>query len=163
MGLVNQDTIIFKRNIYDNIKYGNLDANQNSIIQAAKNASIDYLLFNNNNIFNDYNENISYSKSKVSGGEKQRISIARIFLKKPKILLLDEPTSFMDKKNENEITQNLDELMKGRTTLIATHRLDSIINANKILVFKNGKLIQNGTHKELINVEGEYKNLYALH
>jgi ABC-type multidrug transport system fused ATPase/permease subunit len=161
VGLVNQDSIIFKRNIYDNIKYGNINASHNSIIDAAKNASIDYLLFNSN-IINNSDENISYSKSKVSGGEKQRISIARIFLKKPKILLLDEPTSFMDRKNENEIIKNLDELMKGRTTLIATHRMDSIINASKILVFKNGQLIQNGIHKELINVEGEYKNLFAL-
>jgi ABC-type multidrug transport system fused ATPase/permease subunit len=161
VGLVNQDSIIFKRNIYDNIKYGNINASHNSIIEAAKNASIDYLLFNSN-IINNSDENISYSKSKVSGGEKQRISIARIFLKKPKILLLDEPTSFMDRKNENEIIKNLDELMKGRTTLIATHRMDSIINASKILVFKNGQLIQNGIHKELINIEGEYKNLFAL-
>ena len=160
IGLVSQEPILFKRSVYENIKYGKLDANQNSVIQAAKDASIDYL-FSISNI-NKNDESITDSKSKVSGGEKQRISIARAFLKNPKILLLDEPTSALDKKNEIEITKNLDRLMKGRTTFIVTHRLDSIIDADLILVFENGKLIQKGTHKELINVEGEYKKLFAL-
>ena len=83
-------------------------------------------------------------------------------MKNPKILLLDEPTSALDKKNEIEVTESLDKLMKGRTTFIVTHRLDSIINADVILVFENGKLIQKGTHNELINQEGEYKNLFVL-
>ena len=83
-------------------------------------------------------------------------------MKDPTILLLDEPTSSLDKKNEIEITKNIDKLMKGKTRFIATHRLDSIINADVILIFKNGELIQKGTHKELINVEGEYKKLFSL-
>ena len=164
IGLVSQEPILFKRNIYENIKYGKLDANQNSVIQAAKDASIEYL-FSISNIDNNININdksIKDSKSKVSGGEKQRISIARAFLKNPKILLLDEPTSALDKKNEMEITQNLDRLMKGRTTFIVTHRLDSIIDADVILVFENGRIIQKGTHNELINIDGEYKNLFSL-
>ena len=164
IGLVSQEPILFKRNIYENIKYGKLDANQNSVIQAAKDASIDYLfsISNINNNININDEIIKDSKSKVSGGEKQRISIARAFLKNPRILLLDEPTSALDKKNEMEITKNLDRLMKGRTTFIVTHRLDSIIDADVILVFENGRIIQKGTHNELINVEGEYKNLFSL-
>ena len=160
IGLVNQEPALFKRNIYENIKYGNLYSNQNNIIKSAENALIDYLLYDDkNHILND---DLYYYRSKVSGGEKQRISIARVFLKDPTILLLDEPTSSLDKKNEIEITKNIDKLMKGKTRFIATHRLDSIINADVILIFKNGELIQKGTHKELINIEGEYKKLFSL-
>ena len=151
IGLVGQEPIIFKRSLYENIKYGKLDAKRNEVMQAAKNSSIEYLLSGLNN--NKYN---------ISGGEKQRICIARAFLKNPKILLLDEPTSALDKKNENEINQSLNKLMKGRTTVIVTHRLDSIIDADVILVFKNGKLVEKGTHKELIQFGGEYTNLFAL-
>ena len=140
IGLVNQEPALFKRNIYENIKYGNLYSNQNNIIKSAENALIDFLLYDDkNNILND---DLYDYRSKVSGGEKQRISIARVFLKDPTILLLDEPTSSLDKKNEIEITKNIDKLMKGKTRFIATHRLDSIINADDILIFKNGELIK---------------------
>ena len=156
IGLVGQEPILFRTSIYDNIKYGNLTANQDKIIQAAKDASIEHL-FNISSL-----ESIEDTKSKISGGEKQRVSIARAFLKNPKILLLDEPTSALDKKNEIEITKSLDRLMKGRTTFIVTHRLDSIKDADVILVFENGRLIQKGTHNELIKEEGQYKHLFAL-
>ena len=156
IGLVGQEPILFRTTIYDNIKYGNLNSNQDKIIQAAKDASIEHL-FNISSL-----ENIEDTKSKISGGEKQRVSIARAFLKNPKILLLDEPTSALDKKNEIEITKSLDRLMKGRTTFIVTHRLDSIKDADIILVFENGRLIQKGTHNELIDEEGLYKHLFAL-
>ena len=156
IGLVGQEPILFRTTIYDNIKYGNLNSNQDKIIQAAKDASIEHL-FNISSL-----ESIEDTKSKISGGEKQRVSIARAFLKNPKILLLDEPTSALDKKNEIEITKSLDRLMKGRTTFIVTHRLDSIKDADIILVFENGRLIQKGTHNELIDEEGLYKHLFAL-
>ena len=117
-----------------------------------------YVLFN---LKNDQGK-IEDVKSMVSGGEKQRVSVARIFLKDPKILLLDEPTSALDKKNEILITNSLDMLMKGRTTFIVTHRLDSIKNADVILVFDNGRLVQKGTHDELIKVKGQYKFLFSL-
>ena len=160
IGLVNQEPSLFKRSIYENIKYGKLDSNKNDIILSAKNALIDCLLYDNKNnfVFDD----LYYYKSKTSGGEKQRISIARAFLKKPNILLLDEPTSSLDKKNEIEINKNMDKLMKGKTCFVATHRIDSIINADVILLFKNGELIEKGTHKELMNIEGEYKKFFSL-
>ena len=157
IGLVGQEPILFRTSIFNNIKYGKLNSKQDLVVEAAKYSSIDYLL----NIHNN-KENLQDTKSKISGGEKQRVSIARAFLKDPKILLLDEPTSALDKKNEIEVTQSLDKLMKGRTTFFVTHRLDSIINADVILVFENGKLIQKGTHQELIKQEGEYKNLFVL-
>ena len=157
IGLVGQEPILFRTNIFNNIKYGKLDSKQELVVQAAKDASIEYLINSQSN-----SVNLSDTKNKISGGEKQRVSIARAFLKNPKILLLDEPTSALDKKNEIEVIDSLDRLMKGRTTLIVTHRLDSIINADIILVFENGKLIQKGTHNELINQEGEYKNLFSL-
>ena len=157
IGLVGQEPVLFRTSIYDNIKYGNLNANKDNILKAAKNASIEHLFSIGNNP-----DNFEDTKSKISGGEKQRVSIARAFLKNPKILLLDEPTSALDKKNEIEITKSLDRLMKGRTTFIVTHRLDSIKDADVILVFENGKLIQKGTHEELINVNGQYKFLFSL-
>ena len=157
IGLVGQEPILFRRNISDNIKYGKLNSDKESILNAAKEASIEYL-FN----IKDDSDNFEDTKSMISGGEKQRVSIARAFLKNPKILLLDEPTSALDKKNEIEITNSLDRLMKGRTTFIVTHRLDSIKNADVILVFENGRLVQKGTHEELIKVHGQYKFLFAL-
>jgi ATP-binding cassette subfamily B (MDR/TAP) protein 1 len=157
IGLVGQEPILFRRSIYENIKYGNLKSNRERILQAAKDASIEHLFDVNNNL-----KNLEDSKSMISGGEKQRVSIARAFLKNPKILLLDEPTSALDKKNEIEITNSLDQLTKGRTTFIVTHRLDSIKNADVILVFENGRLVQKGTHEELIHVNGQYKFLFAL-
>ena len=156
IGLVGQEPILFRRSIYENIKYGKLDARRESIIQAAKEASIEHLFNANYNL-----NNIEDVKSMISGGEKQRVSIARAFLKDPKILLLDEPTSALDKKNEIEITKSLDTLMKGRTTFIVTHRLDTK-NADVILVFENGRLVQKGTHEELIKIHGQYKFLFAL-
>jgi ABC-type multidrug transport system fused ATPase/permease subunit len=157
IGLVGQEPILFRRSIYENIEYGKLNSDRDSILQAAKKASIEHLF----NLKNDQGK-IEDVKSMVSGGEKQRVSIARIFLKDPKILLLDEPTSALDKKNEIFVTNSLDVLMKGRTTFIVTHRLDSIKNADVILVFDNGRLVQKGTHDELIKVKGQYKFLFSL-
>ena len=157
IGLVGQEPILFRRSICENIKYGKLDARRQNVMQAAKEASIEHLFNVDNNL-----GKIEDAKSMISGGEKQRVSIARAFLKDPKILLLDEPTSALDKKNEIEITNSLDRLMKGRTTFIVTHRLDSIKNADVILVFENGRLVQKGTHEELIKANGQYKFLFAL-
>ena len=157
IGLVGQEPVLFRRSIFDNINYGDLNADRDSIMKAAKDASIEHLFHLKNNL----NE-IEDAKSTISGGEKQRVSIARAFLKNPKILLLDEPTSALDKKNEIEVTKSLDELMKGRTTFIVTHRLDTIKNADIILVFENGRLVQKGTHEELTNVNGQYKFLFSL-
>ena len=157
IGLVEQEPILFRRSIFENINYGNLNADRDGVIKAAKDASIEYLFHVKNNL-----NNIEDVKSAISGGEKQRVSITRAFLKDPKILLLDEPTSALDKKNEIEVIKSLDKLMKGRTTFIVTHRLDTIKNADIILVFENGRLVQKGTHEELINVNGQYKFLFSL-
>jgi ABC-type multidrug transport system fused ATPase/permease subunit len=157
IGLVGQEPILFRRSVYENIEYGKLNEKRENILEAAKMASIDHLFK-----IKCFKNDLEDTKSMLSGGEKQRVSIARAFLKNPKILLLDEPTSALDKKNEIEISESLDKLMKGRTTFIVTHRLDTIKNADVILVFENGRLVQKGTHEQLININGQYKFLFAL-
>ena len=145
--------------IKENILYGKPDATDEEIIAAAKKANIhDYIM----TLDDGYDTQIGERGVKLSGGQKQRLSIARVFLKDPAILILDEATSALDNTTEVLIQQSLDELCKGRTTLVVAHRLSTVRNADEIAVIMNGKVTERGTHDELIAENGTYKSLYQL-
>lgn len=157
IGIVQQDVYLFNSSIRDNILYGRPDATEEEIIEAAKRANIhEYVC----SLENGYDTMIGERGVKLSGGQKQRLSIARVFLKNPPILILDEATSALDNATEVLIQQSLDELCKGRTTIVVAHRLSTIKNANKIAVVDQGQIVEEGTHLELIEKGGVYANLH---
>ncbi|MEE1064803.1 MAG: ABC transporter ATP-binding protein [Acutalibacteraceae bacterium] len=159
IGIVQQDVFLFAGTIRENILYGRPDATQEEIEEAAKRANIhDYI----STLEKGYDTEIGERGVKLSGGQKQRLSIARVFLKDPAILILDEATSALDNTTEVLIQQALDELCKGRTTLVVAHRLSTIRNADEIAVVIDGKIRERGTHDELIEADGTYKKLYSL-
>lgn len=157
IGLVQQDTFLFTGTILENIAYGNLDASQEEIEEAAKRANIhDYIM----SLPDGYDTYIGERGVKLSGGQKQRLSIARVFLKNPPILILDEATSALDNTTELLIQQALEELCKGRTTLIVAHRLSTIKKADEIIVLTPDGIEERGTHEELLKNNGLYSTLY---
>ena len=157
IGIVQQDVFLFNGSIKDNILYGKLDATMDEVILAAKRANIhDYIT----SLEHGYDTEIGERGVRLSGGQKQRLSIARVFLKNPSILILDEATSALDNATEIMIQESLDELCKGRTTIIVAHRLSTIRNADEILVVMDGTIKERGTHEELLLFDGEYKKLY---
>ena len=159
IGIVQQDVFLFVGTIRDNILYGRPDATEEEMIEAARRANIhDYIM----TLENGYDTEIGERGVKLSGGQKQRISIARVFLKDPAILVLDEATSALDNTTEVLIQQALDELCRGRTTLVVAHRLSTIRNADEIAVVLDGRITERGTHEELMEKGGTYKSLYAL-
>ena len=159
IGIVQQDVFLFNGSIKENILYGRLDATDGEVIEAAKRANIhDYVM----TLPDGYDTQIGERGVKLSGGQKQRLSIARVFLKNPAILILDEATSALDNTTEILIQQALDELCKGRTTLVVAHRLSTIKNADEICVIANGQITEMGTHDELMKKGGVYHDLYAL-
>ena len=159
IGIVQQDVFLFGGTIKDNILYGNLDASESELIEAAKKANIyDYIC----SLPKGFETEIGERGVKLSGGQKQRISIARIFLKNPSILILDEATSALDNTTELLIQNALDELCKGRTTIVVAHRLSTIRNSDEIMVISEGQIKEKGTHEELIKENGAYKILYDL-
>ena len=159
IGIVQQDIYLFNDSMKENIRYGRLDATDEEIAEAAKRANIhDYIM----SLPNGYDTQIGERGVRLSGGQKQRLSIARVFLKNPPLLILDEATSALDNTTEILIQQALDELCKGRTTLVVAHRLSTIKNADEIAVVDDGRIVEQGSHEELMAKGGIYKELYEL-
>lgn len=158
IGFVQQDVFMFAGTIRENIAYGRPDATEAEIIEAAKEAEIyDDIM----NMQNGFDSVIGERGIKLSGGQKQRISIARVFLKNPPVLVLDEATSALDSITEQKIQSAFDRLCSGRTAFVIAHRLSTIKNADKIAVLENHKIVEIGTHEQLLSKKGEYFNLYT--
>ena len=171
IGLVSQEPILFKRNVLENVRYGRLDATDEECIEAARKANI-MKFFEGDKMYQVLDDgkkddkkdekkgDVGKKEDPVSGGEKQRLAIARAFLKDPVILLLDEATSALDKDSEIEVQKSLDKLAGGRTSITIAHRLSTIENSDMIYVLESGKIVEKGKHEELINLKGKY---YTLH
>tara|TARA_Y100001936_G_scaffold218835_1_gene231779 strand:+ start:15 stop:848 length:834 start_codon:yes stop_codon:yes gene_type:complete len=157
IGLVSQDPFLFNGTVTENILYGNIKANREQIIEAAIAAHADTFI---NNLPDGYETQVGERGVKLSGGEKHRIAIARTFLKDPPILILDEATSTVDTQTERHIKDAISKLMAGKTTLLIAHRLSTLEGADRILVMKNGELVETGVHNNLINIKSEYSNLF---
>ena len=159
IALVSQEITLFDDTVRANIAYGRPDASEKEITQAAKNAAAHDFI---EAMSNGYDTYVGERGTKVSGGQRQRLAIARAMLKNAPILLLDEATSSLDAESEREVQAALMELMKGRTTLVIAHRLSTVIEADLIHVIDNGKLVESGNHPELLSKNGTYARLYAL-
>ncbi len=157
IGLVAQDPFLFNGTVAENILYGNIEADRDQIISAAVSAHADRFIIN---LPDGYDTRVGERGVKLSGGEKHRIAIARTFLKNPPILVLDEATSSVDTETENHIKQALNILMAGRTTLIIAHRLSTLEGADRVVVLKQGELVETGDHNSLIAADSEYAQLF---
>ena len=159
MGIVFQETILFSGTIEENVRYGKINATIQELERAAEAANAaDFI----KNFPDGWNTMIGERGTGLSGGQKQRISIARVFLKNPKLLILDEATSALDSESEAQVQDALDNLMKKRTTIIIAHRLSTIVNADKIIVMDKGKIVEIGSHEQLLQLNGRYKELYDM-
>lgn len=159
IGIVQQDVFLFAGTIRENIAYGNPDATDEQVIEAAERANLHEFV---TALPDGYDTQIGERGIKLSGGQKQRVSIARVFLKNPAILILDEATSALDNTTEALIQKSLDELCRGRTTLVVAHRLSTIRNADSIAVVTGGRITESGTHDQLMEKAGVYRELYDL-
>ena len=157
IGMVTQETYLFNASIRDNLLYAKSDATEEELIQACKEANIHTFI---SNLPDGYDTEVGNRGIKLSGGEKQRLSIARVFLKDPKILILDEATSSLDSLSEGLIQEALSSLLKNKTSLVIAHRLSTIMSADKILVLEDGKEVERGTHQQLLQNDGMYKLMY---
>ncbi len=157
IGMVAQDVFLFNDTIAENIRYGTFDATREQIIEAAKAASIHEYI---ESLPGGYDTIVGERGVKLSGGQKQRIAIARVFLKNPPILILDEATSALDTATEIQISESLDRLSQGRTTIVVAHRLSTVMNADEILVIGQGRVLEKGSHDDLLALDGVYKQLW---
>jgi subfamily B ATP-binding cassette protein MsbA len=159
VGIVTQETILFNDTIRANIAYGRPGASQADIEHAAIQAGAHDFI---KNLPDGYNTEIGDRGAKISGGERQRIAIARALLKNPPILILDEATSQLDSKSERIVQQALDRLIEGRTVFMITHRLTTVRNASRIVFLEQGAIVEQGSHQELLEIDGLYKCLYQI-
>ena len=159
IGIVPQDTVLFNDTIYYNIQYGRPEATREEVIAAAKAAHIhDFIA----SLPDGYEARVGERGLKLSGGEKQRVAIARAILKDPRILIFDEATSALDSKSEKAIQAELDRIAHGHTTLVIAHRLSTIMDADEILVMEHGRIIERGSHRDLLALRGAYSQMWAL-
>ncbi|WP_167955339.1 ABC transporter ATP-binding protein [Anaerosporobacter faecicola] len=159
IGIVQQDVYLFAGTVMDNIRYGKMDATDEEIMEAAKNANAHEFIME---LPDGYNTYIGQRGIKLSGGQKQRLSIARVFLKNPPILIFDEATSALDNESEKVVQESLEKLAKNRTTFVIAHRLSTIRNAENIIVLTEDGISEKGTHEELIQKNGIYAELYQM-
>ena len=159
IGVVPQDTVLFNDTIHYNIAYGRENATHTEVINAAKNAQIHKFIMS---LPQKYDTVVGERGLKLSGGEKQRVGIARTLLKDPPVLLLDEATSALDSETEHEIQEALERASQGRTVVMIAHRLSTVLKADKIIVLENGVVVEVGTHRELLKQNGRYLDLWTL-
>jgi len=159
IGIVTQNIILFNDSIKNNIAYGSKNANDEELENALISANLYDLV---SNLESGINTIIGENGIKLSGGEKQRLSIARALVKNPQILILDEATASLDSESEKKVHDAIDNVIKDRTVIVIAHRLSTIINADKIIVMDKGRIVEQGNHLELINIDGIYKKLYEL-
>ena len=157
IGIVPQETVLFSGSIYDNIRYGRLEANKEEIIQAAKAANVMEFV---ETLPEGFETQVGERGGLLSGGQRQRVAIARAIIKNPQILILDEATSALDTNSEKLVQSALENLMEGRTSFVIAHRLSTILNSDVILVMKDGRIVEQGTHEELLEQRGSYLQLY---
>jgi subfamily B ATP-binding cassette protein MsbA len=159
IGIVAQDSLLFNATILENIAFGDEAPDMNRAIAAAKNANaLEFITM----LDGGFEYNVGDRGNKLSGGQKQRISIARAMYKNPEILLLDEATSALDTESERQVQLALDSIMKGKTSIVVAHRLSTIINADVIMVFKKGRIVETGSHQQLLQKQGEYAKFCKL-
>ena len=159
IGIVPQDTVLFNDTIYYNIQYGRPEASRDEVIAAAKAAHIHDFI---SSLPDGYEARVGERGLKLSGGEKQRVAIARAILKDPRILIFDEATSALDSKSEKAIQAELDRIARGHTTLVIAHRLSTVMDADEILVMDRGRIVERGTHGDLLDRRGAYAQMWAL-
>ena len=157
ISIVDQNTTLFDDTVYNNIKYAQPNASEEEIFKAAKLSMSEEFI---NNLENSYETKIGENGVKLSGGEKQRLSIARAFLKQSRIILLDEATSSLDSDTEEKIQHAIEELIYNKTTIVIAHRLSTILNSDNIYVMEKGEILDSGKHEELLNKSNAYKNFY---
>jgi ATP-binding cassette, subfamily B, bacterial MsbA len=159
LGMVSQEPVLFNDTVFNNIAFGLEGISEQQVMEAAKIANAhDFIVA----MPEGYQTNIGDRGAKLSGGQRQRISIARAVLKNPPILILDEATSALDSENERLVQDALQKLMHTRTTVVIAHRLSTIVNADEIVVLEKGRIIERGTHQQLLDRKGAYYKLYEM-